>query len=191
MKEIWNNALGFEGLYQVSNLGKVRTVKRDYFSGRHHTVKKTIENAPLYHRVNRSGYIDVNLRKGKKRRPYTVHRLVYEAFNGAVPNGLVINHKDLNKMNNNLSNLEAITSRENNIHYLKSIQMKCNSIGVRTQTNGFVAQITNKGHRIYLGYFETEDEASSYYQSTYEDIKNNKGFTIVKRRGGPQKYALL
>lgn len=61
-----------------------------------------------------AGYMQVGIKYDNSRRiSKTVHRLVYEAFNGPIPNGLVINHKDEDKTNNSLGNLEAVTRAEN------------------------------------------------------------------------------
>jgi hypothetical protein len=58
--------------------------------------------------------------KTKQRLWRRVHRVVASTFLGEIPKGKVINHKDLDKHNNNISNLEIVTSSENRIHYLKS-----------------------------------------------------------------------
>ena len=63
--------------------------------------------------INRSGYCRVNLCWNGKHKQYCVHRLVWEAFNGPIPKGLQINHKDENKLNNCLTNLEVVTPQYN------------------------------------------------------------------------------
>lgn len=64
---------------------------------------------------NGSGYMQVKLRKNKKRYNRYVHRLVWETFKGEIPKGFEINHIDHNKQNNNLQNLELVT-RSQNMH---------------------------------------------------------------------------
>lgn len=63
--------------------------------------------------INNSGYCRVNLCWNSKHKHYFVHRLIWEAFNGPIPKGLQINHKDENKLNNCLSNLEMVTPQYN------------------------------------------------------------------------------
>ena len=95
MEEIWKDVLEYEGLYEVSNLGRVRKViiRKPYFSNK--------------------GYLCVTLCKNAKHKPDNIHKLVYEAFHGKVPKGLIIHHKDANRANPNLDNLEVVTYSEN------------------------------------------------------------------------------
>lgn len=98
--EIWKDIKGYEGLYQVSNLGRVRNKK----------TKKILKTW-----LNQYGYIRVSLHKNGKQKWHLVHRLVYEAFIGEIPNGMQVNHKDENKENNVLSNIDTLmTCKENN-----------------------------------------------------------------------------
>lgn len=94
-KEIWKPVLGFEGKYEVSNLGNVKSLIRN----------KLLKPMPT------RGYLQVTLGKSTKRK--LIHRAVWEAFNGSIPEGLQINHLDENKHNNSLSNLSLVTPREN------------------------------------------------------------------------------
>lgn len=103
-KEVWKDIPGYEGLYQVSNTGKVKSMNY-----RHTDVPRILVQANF-----RSGYKFVNIYNAdKKRREYSVHRLVWEAFVGPIPEGMQINHKDENKTNNSLKNLEIVTPKQN------------------------------------------------------------------------------
>ena len=100
--EVWKDVIGYEGLYEVSNLGNVRNVKR---------------NRVLKPLKRNHGYLAVQLhgRGGNERgfRTFSIHRIVAESF---VPNprGLTeINHIDEDKTNNNCENLEWVTHKEN------------------------------------------------------------------------------
>ena len=96
MKEVWKDVVGYEGLYQVSNLGNVRSVnwgKRGYSKN-------------LYLKPHNKGYLQVELFKDKKRKMFMVHRLVAQAFVENANNFPLVNHKDENKANNNANNLE-------------------------------------------------------------------------------------
>ena len=103
-EEIWKDIKGFEGLYQVSNLGRVKSLKRPY------GLKEKI----LKPQINDSGYYRIQLHKQSIKKTYRVHRLVWEAFNGQIPEGLQVNHINEIKTDNRLSNLNLMTCKENN-----------------------------------------------------------------------------
>lgn len=98
--EIWKDIEGFPN-YQVSDHGRVRN-------------KKTMQ--VLKPGLGGVGYLTVALYKNKKGNTKNIHELVTDAFIGKKEKGMTINHKDGNKQNNNLSNLEIVTRRENNMH---------------------------------------------------------------------------
>lgn len=112
-EEIWEEAFGFEGLYSVSNLGRVKSLPRKMKMprGGYYVSKERI----LKPSKMPNGYLVVNLyEKGSLKRFY-VHRLVAYAFWGENKN-MTINHKDEDKTNNNIENLEYLT-RGDNIRY--------------------------------------------------------------------------
>lgn len=103
MEEIWKDIDGYEGLYQVSNLGNVRSLN----FGR----KKEIQK--LKPRKTRAGYLQVDLCGKGKTKTASVHRLVAGAFLDNIDNHPYINHKDENKENNNIENLEWCSPKYN------------------------------------------------------------------------------
>ena len=112
MSEVWRDIEGYEGLYQVSDQGRVKsleriTIKKD---GRRFTVKERV----LKPCDNGRGYLYISLSDGTgEHKRHYIHRLVGEAF---VPNPLEVedvNHKDENPSNNHASNLEWVTHKEN------------------------------------------------------------------------------
>lgn len=105
IEEIWKDILGYEGLYQVSNLGRVKSFPRPG------NWKERILN-PI---INK-GYLHVGLRKDGKEKRFRVHRLVVEAFLGKIPDGFVVNHINEIKSDNRLENLEIVTQKENVNH---------------------------------------------------------------------------
>ena len=110
INEIWKDIKGYEGLYQVSNLGRVKSLEKIDFSG-HKRKCKILKLA-----LNRYGYAYLTLSKNGNKKAYTVHRLVAESFIPN-PNKLpFVNHKDENKSNNRVKNLEWCT-HEYNINY--------------------------------------------------------------------------
>ena len=101
--EIWKDVVGYEGYYQVSNKGNVKTIERTVRFGRQSRIVPEIikEKVP-----DKRGYLTVMLSKGNKVKNAKIHRLVAEAF---IPNPLnlpEVNHKDEDKTNNCVHNLE-------------------------------------------------------------------------------------
>ena len=102
--EIWKDIEGYEGLYQVSNMGRIKSLGND----------KTRKEKILSLKPKKKGYIMVTLYKNSKREYKYVHRLVAENFLPN-PNDLPeVNHKDENKENNTVYNLEWCTAKYNN-----------------------------------------------------------------------------
>lgn len=108
MREIYKPVKGYEGLYEVSNLGNVKSLKK--VRGRALSGERLLKP----HIVN--GYVMVTLCKDSKPFNASVHRLIAEAFIPNPENKETINHIDGNKQNNSIDNLEWATQRENNIH---------------------------------------------------------------------------
>ena len=106
MEEIWKDVKGYEGQYKVSNLGNVKSLK--YL---HHNKEALLKGG-----IKKTGYRQVILSKNYKNKYVNVHRLVAEAFIPNPNNYKEINHIDENKLNNNVSNLEWCTQKENQEH---------------------------------------------------------------------------
>lgn len=109
-KEIWKDIPDYEGLYQVSNFGNVKSLPKI------RTVPQGINRWPgknLKAFTDHTGYMYVNLSNGKKVRKTGVHRLVLLAFVGAPEAGLIACHNDGNRKNNLLSNLRWDTFKAN------------------------------------------------------------------------------
>lgn len=103
MEEIWKDVKDYEGLYQISNYGRVKSLARTAHSKYSDRQLKEIIMSP---KTTRFGYYAVRLCKNGKKKDFLVHRLVAQAF---IPNNFnlpQINHKDENRKNNNVENLE-------------------------------------------------------------------------------------
>lgn len=107
IEEIWKPIKGFEDIYEISNLGNVKTIERTQRCGRH-----TKEHLRIPEKIN--GYLRINLYDGTCYHKKFIHRLVAEHFLSNPNNFPVINHKDENPLNNNVSNLEWCTRAYNN-----------------------------------------------------------------------------
>ena len=113
--EVWKDIVGYEGLYQVSNLGIVKSLKRKVYAGRNR-MRWQYERILSNNKTNGNGYIVVSLNKESKSKNKYVHRLVAEAFLENPNNYKYINHKDQNTFNNNVNNLEFCTAQYNSTY---------------------------------------------------------------------------
>lgn len=103
-EEQWRDVVGYEGLYQISNSGKLRNTKG-------HILKVHIAH---------NGYCYFNISKNSVAKSKRVHRLVAEAFIPNPENKAEVNHKDGDKFNNHVENLEWMTKSENNLHAFRT-----------------------------------------------------------------------
>ena len=109
-KEIWKNIKGFEGLYEVSNLGNIKSLSK---------INKN-KNKLVAQRVQNNGYIHVCLSKNGKTQIKTVHRIVAQAFLPPIEGKKEINHINGIKTDNRAENLEWVSHRENVIHAISN-----------------------------------------------------------------------
>lgn len=125
--EIWKDIRGYEGLYQVSNLGRVRS-----------------KTKLLHLNTNTYGYKHVTLSKGNVQKTVLVHRLVASTFIEN-PIGLPqINHKDGDKSNNTVGNLEWVTQGGNNRHAIKTNLRRAKKILLMSGDNTIVREFNNR-----------------------------------------------
>jgi hypothetical protein len=127
--EIWKSIPGYEGLYSVSNMGRIKSHERIDPAGR--CLPESIKK-PSTHRT---GYLNIDLFKNgrRTRRIYGIHRLVLLAFVGQ--SKLKCNHKNCNKADNRLENLEYVTQKENIRHALQNGLMEASINGLRNATS--------------------------------------------------------
>lgn len=155
--ENWKSIGGYEDLYWVSDLGRVKSVNgvMTGYYGKYHSVCFS---------------------KGKGQRTFNTHRLVAETFIGRIGPGMCVNHKDGNKYNNKLSNLEIVTNGENLKHAFR--------MGLRTKKgeSHHLNKITENDFReikklILLGIPQKEiGRRFGIHQSTVSDIKTGRSW---------------
>lgn len=123
--EIWRDITGYEGIYQISNLGRVRSLDRVSIdkNGIEYSIKGSMR------KVSKSkGYSMIGLSKDNKQKMYLVHRLVAEAFLGNPENLPIVNHIDGNKSNSHIENLEWVSNSDNINHAISTGLRKTNDI---------------------------------------------------------------
>ena len=111
MAEIWKEITGYEGLYQVSNLGNVRRI--GHLETNKNGIQRTLKDKNLKPKVDGKGYVHVILFNHNKRKTIRIHRLVAEMFIPNPNNYPQVNHKDEDKQNNKVDNLEWCTNKYN------------------------------------------------------------------------------
>lgn len=116
MEEVWKDIRGYEGIYQVSNYGRVKRLSRWIPSTKPHLLKERILS-----QSNQDGYRYVLFSVECRRKTMQVHRLVLCTFtNKSLDYPFFVNHIDFDKSNNHLENLEWVTPKENTIHFTEN-----------------------------------------------------------------------
>lgn len=113
IEEIWKDIKDFEGMYQVSNLGRIRSLDRVIFNKQNKLLRKC---KLMTTSLNSSGYPHVRLSKDGKGTTFRIHRLVAIHFLENPNNYEIVNHIDSNKTNNKISNLEWCSELDNRLH---------------------------------------------------------------------------
>lgn len=164
MIEEWRKIKGFNE-YEISNFGRVKSLSR--LSRNRYNSFLTTEKI-LTANIGYGGYRFQKLNN----KTFAIHRLVAIAFLGDIDHNKIVNHKDLNQLNNRVDNLEIITHRENSHHYLLSQNKTSKYIGVSFDKSRckWTAKIKVKGKTINLGRFNEEIDAKNKYLE-YAEIK--------------------
>lgn len=138
--EQWKDIKGYEEKYQISNLGRVKSLKRTQSNnGGKQQVNEKIKST----RIKNSGYEITDLYKDRKQKTFMIHRLVAQAFIPNPNNKEQVNYIDGNKSNNCVDNLEWTIQSENIIHSYKSIREdKRNNNAINTMTKATSKKVT-------------------------------------------------
>lgn len=171
MKEVFKDIPKYEGVYQVSDLGKIKSLKREVWNGRaYHVLKQKI----LKPTFDKNGYCQVNLYKNLKSRTFKIHQLVAIVFLNHKPNkhNLVVDHKNNIIIDNQVDNLQLITQRENLSKDKKGYTSKYIGVSWFKRDKKWVSSIRVNGKSKYLGLFDSDIEASEAYQEELLKISN-------------------
>jgi hypothetical protein len=174
MQEIFKDIPGYEGLYQVSNFGNVKGLKRSVKRGNFDLkIKETL----LKNRNDKDGYQIVNLSIENSKKTFRVHRLVMFVFKGfslsyksQLDTSLVIDHIDNDKKNNHLDNLQVISQRENTTKDKINGTSKYVGVTWNKKDKRWKSCIRINGKQKYLGYFTDELKASEAYQKELKKL---------------------
>ena len=147
--EVFKDIPNYEGLYQVSNLGNVKSLRKGL-------ILKGYKDS--------RGYVNIKLQEKGIKKYYRIHQLLAITFLNHNPNGysIVVDHIDNNKENNNLNNLQVISQRENLSKDKKGLS-KYVGVNWNNSAKKWVARISINGKRKFLGYFSEQKEASEAY----------------------------
>jgi hypothetical protein len=159
-EEIWKDLPTYEGLYQVSNLGNVKSFRNP----KERILKPSITN---------SGYARVVLYKSDLKKYIAIHQIVAMAFLNHVPCGhkLVVDHKNDNKLDNRLENLQIISQRENACRTQGNYSSQHKGVYWNKEINKWISAIRINGKKNHLGSFKCELAASMAYQKKLKEIR--------------------
>lgn len=187
MKEVWSDIDEFEGFYQISNFGRVKSLPKTMGNNNHLSPEKIMTP-----KIDKYGYQCVTLccQKEKGKRKYkTIHRLVATAFINNPNNLKTVNHKDGNKLNNNVNNLEWMTNKDN-VQHAWAIGLKEKAREKASVTHGQKCILTkiednskltfNSRRRVslFLGHHERWLDGMIRRNKNYEKIIKDKGYTL-------------
>ena len=164
MKEEWRDVVGYEGLYQVSNLGRVKSLRR--YKG----IIGYIKKGYMY-----AGYSCVQLCAQRKVKSYYIHTLVAEAFIHPRPYGYQIDHIDRDRQNNRPCNLRFVTPSENSRNSRRSDCIKYTGVYYYTKKKKWFAFIGAYGKVKNLGGFISAKQAARAYDDYVIKHNLNRG----------------
>lgn len=177
--EEWKPIKDFEGLYEISNYGRVKSLAKSWISANGGIQTKNI--TPLKANIDSRGYYHVILAKNSINISYNIHHLVWDHFGDKKRNKqkIEIDHKDNIKTHNWISNLQLLTHRQNTTKYFASQKSSSKYIGVTWSkyAKKWQVAINIKAKINHLGYFINEIDASNEYQRALEEFNKTGNIT--------------
>ena len=170
--EIWIPMEEFGNEFYVSNYGRIKRVERKWYSGRKNTTIKIIPESIVKQRVVPNGYIKATICYNSVKKSYSVHRLVAIHFIPNPNNYPEVNHKDGNKVNNSVYNLEWVTKSENQLH----------SVHVLNHKKGSYPKNLGKETADKIREYKKNNPNSSYNQiSKIFNCSPNQAYNAIKK----------
>lgn len=167
MEEIWKDIEGYENLYQVSNMGNVKSLERYELTNGRVKIRKRKEKILKPH-PNGEGYPCVVLSKNSNQKTHRVHRLVAQAFIPNIDNKPCVDHINRNKLDNRVENLRWVTNQENMNNPLTLLHLKDVNKENNKHRQRMVVQLSKKNDFIKL--WESTREASRKTQIDNKSI---------------------
>lgn len=173
MIEEWRKIVGYEGLYEVSSLGRVRSLDR--YVKTCYEAYKLQKGKILNPGKNTNGYLQVVLHCNGKYKKCLVHRLVSQAFLPNPDNLPEVNHKDEDKTNNRVENLEWCTAKYNLSYGTRNIRRRDTLIKNGSWTGLSREEYIKEYYKKYYQEHKNEynEQQKEYYRKKKEEIQNN------------------
>lgn len=155
MQEVWKPVVGYEGIYEVSNLGRIKSIPRNGTANFERILKPSKSNV---------GYFHLSFSKNNIIQTKNIHVVVAEAFlNHVSKKGIVVDHIDNNKTNNKLDNLRILSHRENIIRGNRSNTKNNNIYKVKDKYRVIVLSK-------HIGYYNTIEDAINSRDNALKNI---------------------
>lgn len=174
-KEIWKDIENYEGIYQISSYGRIKSLKRK--------TNNQFGKRDIILKAQRNGnYLGVRLSKNGNTKTYFVHRLVAKVFIQNPNNYNVVNHLDSNPLNNNVNNLELTTYKGNMQHCIMQGRFADNTKYLKHEGFGKkkVKRISKNEEKIYNSLADTEKDGfirQHVRNCCNKKLKTHKGYT--------------
>lgn len=162
-EEVWSPVIGFEGAYEVSSMGRIRTIERMVKTC--HGSDRIGVSKLLKPFKDKDGYLNIRLSFNGRKKTFKMHRLVAMIFIPNPDEKPQVNHINFRKEDNSVSNLGWCTAKENNAHRCRGEGRR----GVQRRGNRFQAKIKIEGHTYSIGYFQFKYQAENAFGDVYKE----------------------
>jgi hypothetical protein len=175
--EEWRDVPGYEGLYQVSDMGRVKSLPKEWVAGK--GVVRKHDGKILKPKINEKGYLKITFCNNGKMKYFEMQQIVAMAFLNHIPCGhkVIVDHRDENPSNNKLENLQLLTQRGNTLRIKKGKGYSSDFKGVcwHKQMSKWHSRIEINKKTVSLGLFTEEKHASKAYQLAVANLDKYDG----------------